>query len=1705
MNVSTRILLGTRRATLPVVAVLVVHLLTSQPAVADGGAVLCSHGDPLAVHGAPGADPLEAGGGNLEFLLHNPPWPDGTQHLLVQSSGFLTADDFIFAESAAIVAVRFFYGADAFTKDPNNPGSDFFLRVWEDDGTGTRPAETPIFISGPHNPGDGILQIDLFDTDGFGADSLLGATFNFGSEFFVADAETKYWTGMTGTPPPSAECLGVTTSNTPATSFEPMVQSTADGWEPVFVGFDPKLPTDMGMSLFGPDAGGGTTVLTLSGQSEADCTVRVTPTTAFISECDGGKCDSDPLYGADCYSEATLPAGLEPSEMAAALAIQFAQLPGHCNDAIGAEAAGPYVIVTTTEGRKPRLCVSIDGVPIGLAGGVNHCEVDGCGYHFEVGHGDCKVPLIAEGVDHFATPPTDCDLNIAGEAGTWVEVVAAGALFDQDGLPPAGDVDLRIRLTGVARDFAADDSDMAVRRTDAFTFGRCSGDFSSSDGPPGVYAPDGVVDAFDILAFDWCNGQTEPFAKDCGFFDYDGDDAIDGDDRFVLQCLGLSGSSSECCPCNTDLPQHADTAVPTTLTRMHLRGCAYFEITRDDVLWPENWVVDYYVSDHEPSAGADEVGDCEEGDDEGSDGNNVIATANDLGLLAEGFPRQIGGINGNWAGCDIAPFWPQDHDADVYRFTLGADANVLLRADGIANVDCPCNAGSNGIISLWLYDTQGRLLGHDDPIGAADPVLQLSLSSGEYYVLIASAGQIQPPHPNGIPGDPFCSIAFAPEVDGGGSDPTGCYDLHLAVLPRSEIRIVQETPSGGSFDARLLVQPLITFQKVADPFRAVLIDTGDIGTDAIVLEASGHYVTDLDAGLGIIPGDAGFVPGVRDDGGIQTVEPIQYEDPASNQTAHRVTPARERPCETIFDGCAYAQAPDAEQALPAVGAVFSSMVYYPLADDFEVKSGTDIESVTFWVTPAGLVSRDDEFVVRIVGDTIGDPGEPCNSMPDGINLISEGTMGDPVIAAELGDVDRVSVDLAEPFTAQPGVTYWLELALVSDAPTDDRVSFVMSTEGDGSFFHDVVPHASGQGDCDALFDGDGWDCNVVADDSATPDCDETDPDGDRRTDGNIAFCVGARARPAYVDLPGDVGVGTWRIAPGEIVWAQPFAVRNDGVAGFVSDFASGTSGGDQAADRFTFFESATVTDVHWRGLYTANTPDPAGDEFTLEFWSDGDDVPDQMLRLFTPPNSEIDRTSGELTGDPGQQVFSYTYQLPAVPAFEVNANQTIWLSVINNTISQEYNWRLATGGAGNSDGQAAVRVGLANAPPWEAIPGQGEPPTDFSFDITVAGNTKIVTGDSIDCAAAAHVASGLGYRFDSRLCILNGYQPWESDPAFDALRWRNIGAPWKMYEELDANDAPQSELANLFAQIGGISTVELDCLTENVPGNKTVAAVFSGLAAFDVDPSTNGIGVTGELHRLCNEALVERVDPTTALNQRLSIRSVRWTNGPATFIAGPEEIAGPRIVCGGGDEGETQPCCGYIDPRTETSNGVDLDMGLQRTRLRFDQPIFKCDGSDVDVSAFAITETGGAVAPTITGVSSIDGDRAYVEVTWDRPITLQEWTTIIAIDICNADGVPTPSNGDLGPGVNEPDRVDYGFLPGDIDQSSCVTPFDLLRFRQIINGVIIPHCEVHFFIDVNRNGSVDPFDLLVFRQLVNGVGPIVTQPWAGECMNNPQP
>ncbi len=257
--------------------------------------------------------------------------------------------------------------------------------------------------------------------------------------------------------------------------------------------------------------------------------------------------------------------------------------------------------------------------------------------------------------------------------------------------------------------------------------------------------------------------------------------------------------------------------------------------------------------------------------------------------------------------------------------------------------------------------------------------------------------------------------------------------------------------------------------------------------------------------------------------------------------------------------------------------------------------------------------------------------------------------------------------------------------------------------------------------------------------------------------------------------------------------------------------------------------------------------------------------------------------------------------------------------------------------------------------------------------------------------------------------------------------------------------------------------------------------------------------IGGWLHAAFNVAGV--IEPT----DRMQVRFAASDLGEGSVVeAAIDDLSAVLLQCvdnippaiAHDDGATTDPFTGYIDPRQESTDGKTLDLGIDTVTIRFTEQVQAIGGGPLTAQSFSVTGTGPS-HPTVTNVHALANPR--IVLTLSDVIPVQEWTTIIA-DVEDLVGNPIEHGGDQGPEVDEPDRVDIGFLPADVDQSGSVQPFDLLRFRQIVNDLFDPPQGDDFdFVDINRNYGVDPFDLLIIRNLIQGTG-VATRPWAGETL-----
>ncbi len=1652
---------------------------------------------------------------------------------------FIIADDYqliVGSEITGFVAAQSSFGGDG---SLDALVDTYVVTFWEDAGgspSNTRIAE---FI---------VTDLEFTDQGGF-----FDVEGNFpAGQSHIASGNVE-WVSISAVLPFPPRAATVTTTDTFGsplfqTAFEPAI---ATPWNDAMADDDGN---DAAFQLLGFGANGGQTVVTFdSVGNSAGCSIRVTPTTAD-SGCgagDAGPCERS--FGNSCF--VTVEAA--PLTAIAVLGIRNELnnviTGGSCGEAIEeAIAVGPHLILTTNDGPRPDVCIEqVSGVVTQLGTLGSDCRVEACGY--ELGIGPAEVlPSIAGndngGIGDRLTTSKTCD---DGAGGTTQQLDLAAGALDIPGLPSSDAISATLRMSGVARDFATEDSDTRIARLADVVFGDCSGDFSRPGGADGVFAPDGVVDANDTAQFAFC--QANPGTGDCSRFDFDGNGSIDGnidgdpeagqvlDDAATLRCLEASGNSADCCPSNTSLPQNASTPTNTAITRLHLRSCEYLEVTRAGQIWPENWLVDVYLSGLAPQIGGSGGGTCI--DDADVEDNDVIDNAADIGLVSSEDALTVAGTIGNSATCDDGIGFGGDNDGDLYRFSLGFSETVNISVGDPGD----CSGGSTAAItSVWLFNESGVLVASQDNGAAGSPAINASLDSGLYYVLVAGGGLVAEPVATAV----ACSIGagLGPELFDPNSglplDITGDYELSLSVAPRSTINVTQETADAGQFDSTLLVQPLITLQRIGDPFQSVLIDTGELGEDATVLTATDvPYVNSLSPELAdvLVPEDDNFIPGVRDNGGSQSVEPFSLSGTGYSQ---QLEPPTRRKCGDVEFGCAYAQLPlgDARNGVLGVFANFivgdDFMADFTIADNFVLDEDGMVSSVSFWVLDDDndggndVVANGTVFRLRFLGDTA--LAGACDG-PDESNVLSEGVDGQPIVRAgqsaiwdEDGDgdddVSRVTLNLAEPFMATAGTTYWVELQWdgeASDLFVSGAPIFIFSNEGDGTYFQDIDPAAEavGAGCPDADLIGNGYDCIPTEDDPATMDCNEADPSGDLEPSPlladkgeeveptDIALCISLeRAEAQTKDLPFDVACGSWREQNGAIIWNQPFGLQEGGTIGLFSDIDFGADGvGIQVADDFTPRSDVEITGIRWSGGYNVNVPTQP-DDFRVEFYSDtGDGIPGSVIRIFPAAAPELIVVPGELSGDPGRQVFDYFFKLPLTQA--VQANETLWLSIVNDTTGAGYTWFWAVADGADTNGVAASRNIEGGAGAWNELPAEvDDDPTDLAFDVLVDGANRIIAGDAVDSGQLGTVGSGLGYRFDTEFCYINGLQGKNLSES-TGNRWNKVRAPWKFFNEFAGEGAlPVAEAGDLIED-AGISSSELSALTRNVPGEALVEATFAGLAAYDAGLSTNAIQLGGSVDRVCNGALVDEVDPNVALNDRLPVKGILWDDGTTTFIAGgggPPPL-GIQILHANGLPGETRPFSGYIDPREDVDFATQAPTGIMSAEIVFStSPFGDAGGSAVTTANFTIRETGGGTPPTITGVNC-SGSTCTVE--WDRPITLQEWTTIEA-SVFDSAGTAIESFGDMGD-MDEPDRIDLAALPCDVDQGGSCTPLDLFSFRQFVlnmnqqpaNGTRADLLNM----DRDPNGDVGPLDLFRLRQLINGVA--TTQSWGlpPKSLNNPRP
>lgn len=198
-----------------------------------------------------------------------------------------------------------------------------------------------------------------------------------------------------------------------------------------------------------------------------------------------------------------------------------------------------------------------------------------------------------------------------------------------------------------------------------------------------------------------------------------------------------------------------------------------------------------------------------------------------------------------------------------------------------------------------------------------------------------------------------------------------------------------------------------------------------------------------------------------------------------------------------------------------------------------------------------------------------------------------------------------------------------------------------------------------------------------------------------------------------------------------------------------------------------------------------------------------------------------------------------------------------------------------------------------------------------------------------------------------------------------------------------------------------------------------------------------------------------------------------------TFFEGSSCALDPCVDVPAPKIASSDPPSGAVDARQpHDPSSTTPTQGYSSVQICFDSAVFGADDGDVVGTNDFITEettAGGTVAgPAVTGVTD-DGDNCYT-VTFERTITPQAWTTVIAL-VEGTDGDPI---------LGDPfDRVDIGYLPGDVDALLTSGALDLLKLIDHLNMVVTLDI---WSVDIDRSGLAAAADVLRLVDLLNGAG-----------------
>jgi hypothetical protein len=192
----------------------------------------------------------------------------------------------------------------------------------------------------------------------------------------------------------------------------------------------------------------------------------------------------------------------------------------------------------------------------------------------------------------------------------------------------------------------------------------------------------------------------------------------------------------------------------------------------------------------------------------------------------------------------------------------------------------------------------------------------------------------------------------------------------------------------------------------------------------------------------------------------------------------------------------------------------------------------------------------------------------------------------------------------------------------------------------------------------------------------------------------------------------------------------------------------------------------------------------------------------------------------------------------------------------------------------------------------------------------------------------------------------------------------------------------------------------------------------------------------------------------------------------------------------------SDPRDGAIDARADRSPDDGATLGYDRVvRLTFSNAVWdEVTLGAIGPDSFELVDSAGA-APSVMSINPVkclaspsgeplpNSANSY-DVVFDRPITPGAWTTLIANVVDSVSGLPIEGD--------PMDRVELGFLPGDVNGDGTSAPSDVLVLIDHLNGVASQALE-DWQCNIDHLGKCKPADILRLIDLLNGVN--TSQRW----------